>query len=68
MQLVLQLINKVSKMLQTENNDLLSAMENVKALRLTLLDMRTEVYFKKIFDTSLSISKELDVPISLINK
>ncbi|XP_060846498.1 zinc finger MYM-type protein 1-like [Rhopalosiphum padi] len=68
MQPVLQLINKVSKMLQKENYDLLSAMANVKALRLALLDMRTEVYFKKIFDTSVSICKELDVPIPLINK
>jgi len=34
-------------MLQTENYDLLSGMANVKALRLALLDMRTEEYFKK---------------------
>jgi len=68
MQPVLQLINKVSKMLQTENYDLLSGMANAKALRLALLDMRTEEYFKKIFDTSVSICKELDVPIPLINK
>lgn len=68
MQPVLQLINKVSKMLQTENYDLLSAMANVKALCLTLLDMRTEVYFENIFNTSASICKELDVPIPLINK
>lgn len=56
MQSVLQLINKVSKMLQTGNYDLLSAMANVKALRLTLLDMsfmRTELYLKKIVNTSI---------------
>lgn len=64
---ILQLIKKVSKIILAESYNLLSATVNVKAFHLTFLDMKTEIRFEKTFDTSASISKELDVLILLIN-
>lgn len=46
---VLRLINKVSQILQSGNNDLLSAMNNINALQSSFQEMRKEEYFSTIF-------------------
>lgn len=65
---VLYLINKVSKILQSEDNDLLSAMNNINALQSSFQEMRNEEYFLTIFKKSTEISEALGIPFSSVKK
>ncbi|XP_050065981.1 uncharacterized protein LOC126555058 [Aphis gossypii] len=60
---ILTMINKVSKYLQSENCDLLSAMNYIKSLRSAINDMRSECNFKCIYDLTVSMCTNLDVTI-----
>lgn len=65
---VLRLINKVSKILQSEDNDLLSAMNNINSLQSSFQEMRNEEYFSTIFKKSTEISEALGIPFPLVKK
>jgi len=60
---ILTMINKVSKYLQSEHCDLLSAMNYIKSLRSAINDMRSECNFKCIYDLTVSMCTNLDVTI-----
>ncbi|CAI6359584.1 unnamed protein product [Macrosiphum euphorbiae] len=60
---ILIMINKVSKYLQSENCDLLSAMNYIKSLRSAINDMCSECNFKCIYDLTVSMCTNLDVTI-----
>jgi len=68
MDLILQIINKVSKSLQCENVDLSSAMYNINALRSVLIEKRNENKFKIMFDICTYICEKIDIPLPLPTK
>lgn len=60
---ILAMINKVNKYLQGENCDLLSAMNNVKSLRCAIIDMRSEIEYKCIYNSTVLMCEKLNVEI-----
>lgn len=61
MEPVLNIINKMSKMLQSENIDLLIVMNSVEGLRKALLQMRNEEKFHKIYKKCESTCHKMEI-------
>lgn len=62
MQVILQLILKVSSTLQTPNLELLTAVMLVKTLRQSLVSLRNDPQdFKSIFDNTTKMCNEMDI-------
>lgn len=65
---ILQMINKTSKTLQGENINLLPAMNNIKALRYALLQMRNEDSFKELFSECTNKCKSMEIQAPKLKK
>jgi hypothetical protein len=62
---ILQIINKVSKLLWGENIDLSLEMYKINSLQLALIKNRNENTIKTIFDTCTYICEIFDISLTL---
>jgi hypothetical protein len=65
---ILQLIVKVSKLLQSPNINLINAMASIKSLRAAFINLRNETEFLNIFNESKNLCIELEIDIPLVKK
>ncbi|XP_008178757.1 uncharacterized protein LOC103307975 [Acyrthosiphon pisum] len=65
---ILQLIVKVSKLLQSPNINLINAMASIKSLRAAFINLRNETEFLNIFSEAKNLCIELEIDIPLVKK
>ncbi|KAE9536311.1 hypothetical protein AGLY_007100 [Aphis glycines] len=65
---ILQLIVKVSKLLQSPHINLINAMASIKSLRAAFINLRNETEFLIIFKEAKNLCIELEIDIPLVKK